>query len=386
MTRSAELHAVFVNYNTWRECAAAVRSLVASPPHRADGSPMPFATVVVDNASPLRDEAGETDLRAALHAGGGELRRSDRNVGYAGGIAMGVAGAAAEWLLVCNADIVFGEGAVDRMLEAMRADAAVAAVMPEGFWDSARTVRLPANHAPGPFDAVHELAARLFPWCAARHARRRARTALHLADGDRVPVRMLSGHCLLLRRSALSGPPFDLAYPLYYEDADLARRLRRARHRLVQANGAVVVHLHDRSARTNPTAKQHGIEVGRARYLRAWHGALGAVLDRCARWLADRAFVRRRAAAQAERLPPLSGPGGRPVVEFARATPRFVALLGPDPWCSLPGIVLGSGAAWTPSDEVLAAIGDREAYVRVFDAASPSLPMIASGRFRGTGA
>jgi hypothetical protein len=45
--------------------------------------------------------------------------------------------------------------------------------------------------------------------------------------------------------------------------------------------------------------------------------------------------------------------------------------------------VIGSGSEWSPSDEVLAAVGPREAFVRAFDAADPRLPELAQGRFRG---
>jgi len=380
----SDLRAVFVTYNTWRECAAAVRSLLAARPQGPDGRPLRCEVVVVDNASPQADAAGERELLEALAGGGGELRRSAHNRGYAGGVAFGAADNAAPLLLVANADVLFEAGAVDRLVGAVAADPAVAAAAPESFWDTGHTVRLPADHAPRPGDALAELASRCSEGIALRCARTRARRALRLADArPTAPLAMLSGHCLLLRSAAVAGAPFDERYPFYYEDADLAQRLRRAGHRLVQVQGARVVHLHDRSARTAPDVKRRGAETGRALYMRTWHGRAGLLADRCWRWLGDRAVVHRRAAALAERMPRLPLRGGRPVLELPRFVQRFVLLLGGDPWCSVPGIVIDSRSEWSPSDEVLAAIGDRDAFVHVFDAGDARLSVVASGRLRG---
>jgi GT2 family glycosyltransferase len=60
------LSVLIVNYNTWRECAAAVQSLRKHPPTQPDGSPMPYEVIVVDNCSPLRPEPEIAHLRAVL--------------------------------------------------------------------------------------------------------------------------------------------------------------------------------------------------------------------------------------------------------------------------------------------------------------------------------
>ena len=63
-----ELSVLIVNYNTWLECAGAVRSLMENPPTRPDGSPMRYECIVVDNLSPRRPEPQIQKLRDALAA------------------------------------------------------------------------------------------------------------------------------------------------------------------------------------------------------------------------------------------------------------------------------------------------------------------------------
>ncbi|MCU0866861.1 MAG: glycosyltransferase [Planctomycetes bacterium] len=381
MTTGEELRAVLVNYNSWRECTDAVRSLHRAAPHRADGSAMQMTIVVVDSASPLRDAIAERALEEALESSHGELRRRADNAGYAAAVAAGIADSEAEYLLVGNADIVFAEDAVDHMLAAMRSDPSIAAVMPLGFWDLPCQVRLPADHRPSPWDAASETLARICSRWTERHARRRARTALRLADGGPfVDVTMLSGHCLLLRRACLDGTVFDPRYPLYYEDADLSRRLLHRGHRLVQANAARVVHLHDRSASTEPVLKQQAAASGRARYMRTWHGGFGAALDAIARWCWRRAWVKVRAERQFDCATASTGPRDGWSLVLSRSSERILVLLGPDPWCTLPGIMFASGSEWTPPPELMAAVAGRHVFVRAFDATRPDLPLLGSGR------
>jgi len=63
-----ELSVLFVNYNTWAECAAAIRSLREHPPTRPDGTRMPYECIVVDNASPQRPQQAIEALEAELSA------------------------------------------------------------------------------------------------------------------------------------------------------------------------------------------------------------------------------------------------------------------------------------------------------------------------------
>ena len=61
-----ELSVLIVNYNTWRLCVDAIRSLERYPPSGPDGRNLDYEVIVVDNCSLLRDEAAEAELEAML--------------------------------------------------------------------------------------------------------------------------------------------------------------------------------------------------------------------------------------------------------------------------------------------------------------------------------
>lgn len=83
-------------------------------------------------------------------------------------------------------------------------------------------------------------------------ARRNVRT-LDSALDDRQPMSVdwLSGACLLLRASAVKGVGgFDERYFLYWEDADLCKRLRADGFSIDYVPSAEVVHVGGQSSRT----------------------------------------------------------------------------------------------------------------------------------------
>jgi len=92
------------------------------------------------------------------------------------------------------------------------------------------------------------VATRLFPRLGA--ARRNVVVVEEAAGGREVD--WVSGACMLVRRDAFDRVGgFDERFFLYWEDADLCRRLRGAGWRVRYQPAARVVHLVGRSSRTN---------------------------------------------------------------------------------------------------------------------------------------
>jgi len=381
---STELLALIVNYNAWGECRAAVESLLASPPHTAGGRPLALELAVVDNASPIKDAAEERALERLL-AGRGRLVSAPSNLGYAGGCNLGCAGSDAPWLLVSNPDVVYQPGCLDALLRAAERDPGVAAAAPLGFLDDDLTVFLPVGFLPTPLDSLRLALATCGEAQARRFARGRASRALRLwsRDADRELV-MPSGHALLLRRAPGDAPPFDERYALYFEDADLAQRLRRGGRRMVQVHDARVVHRHDRSGRSDPAEKERRLAESRPRYFQRWYGSAGAALDAAVRRRLAGPAAQRAARRLTEAWPAAPLREGRPWLPLARPCARFLVLLAADPWMTYPGGVFDSGDAWRPAPAVLRALGGGEAFVRVLDLGSEALPEVARYRVQGS--
>lgn len=194
----------------------------------------PARVVLADNGSV--DGAPER----AAERDGVELLRIGENVGYGTAANRAVAGLGPEvgWIVVANPDLVWGDGAIDTLLEAAgrwpRAGALGPLIRePDGtVYPSARL--LPSlGHGAG-----HAVLGRVWPGNPWTQTYRQAAAAI----GERT-AGWLSGSCILVRRSAFdSVDGFDPRYFMYFEDVDLGDRLGRAGWLNVYVPTAEVVH------------------------------------------------------------------------------------------------------------------------------------------------
>jgi GT2 family glycosyltransferase len=200
------LSAVIVSYRTPAEVAAAVASL------RAQTLP-PDEIVVVDNGAPDGAPLPEVE--------GARIERPASNVGYGAGCNLGARAASGDELLILNADVVLTEDAIAALRKRLESDDRVAVVGPRIF-----------SHG------ELQLSARGFPSLRTGLLGRRSlltrilvRARRYPAEFRQVPVGggpvdWVSGACMLIRRSAFDRVGgFDEGYWMYWEDADLCRRL-----------------------------------------------------------------------------------------------------------------------------------------------------------------
>lgn len=198
----------------------------------------------------LVDNSTDSTQAAALHAlaavrGDVRVLVSDSNLGFGAGCSLAWAASTAPRVLLLNPDARIAAADVDTLAAALDADARLAAVSPRTWWDEARGFVLPPPSAQGPWPA-------LLPWRLALRPGGAARWAAAQVQAERVaaaapavrPVAMLAGALLLLRRSAVqaAGGLFDPRFFMFFEDADLSLRLRRAGHRLALVQQAQAVH------------------------------------------------------------------------------------------------------------------------------------------------
>ncbi|WP_433504109.1 glycosyltransferase family 2 protein [Pseudonocardia halophobica] len=226
-TYGDELAVVTVTYSPGDTLEAFLDSLKAA-------TARPIRVVLADNGSV--DGAPER----AAERDGVELLRIGENVGYGTAANRAVAGLGPEvgWVVVANPDLVWGEGAIDTLLEAAgrwpRAGALGPLIRePDGtVYPSARL--LPSlGHGAG-----HAVLGRVWPGNPWTQTYRQAAAAI----GERT-AGWLSGSCILVRRSAFdSVDGFDPRYFMYFEDVDLGDRLGRAGWLNVYVPTAEVVH------------------------------------------------------------------------------------------------------------------------------------------------
>ena len=283
---------LFLNWRTADLTAAAVRSAAAGT-----ARPERLRLLVVDNGS--GDDSAER-LPALLPVGA-ELLALPRNLGFARAVNAGLERVREPLVFICNSDITFEAGAIDRLAAALAADSVAAmacprllrpdgseqaAVVPEPrvFWEltnrslARRLLRYdrqrtgPVSSVVGPCMAVRldRLADSATPsamqsLCHKTAARRLDEMALDVA-----PVRL----------DRLDGRFF-----FFFEETDWCKRLGAAGRRILYVPEAAVVHLQGESANRAPARARIQFFSSRYRYFYKHGGAPVVALLFLGLWL-----------------------------------------------------------------------------------------------------
>lgn len=264
------LAVILVHYHTPELAVAAVEAL------QADTSGLDMEWILVDNGS---DEAG----RALLERLPVERIDPGENLGYAGGVNLGVARSKAELILLMNPDVIVLPGCVPALVDSLRGGAAVAG--PRFYWDRGRRLVQPPSEIRTRRGELANLLAGKSPRWASRARRRWRRHARrHWEAQTPLPSHALSGSLLALRRSAWEEiGPFDPGFRLYFEETDWLLRAKRRGLPAVYVPGAEAVHLYSQSADREPRAQQwfeESADLFRRRYYGSWFVGVLRGLDR----------------------------------------------------------------------------------------------------------
>ena len=242
--------AVIVNFNAGTALLDALQSL-------ARDRNIDWQAIVIDNASSDGSAEQVEAVGPWVH-----LVRNAENVGFGRGVNQGIAATTAPLVLLINPDCAIEPGATGALARVLRDDPECAIAGPK-ILDPDGGVQGSARGDPDMLTGLFGRTAilrRFLPGSAA--ARRNVVRAEDVGsmDAGRV-VDWLSGACMLARRSALDRVGgFDERYFLYWEDADLCRRLRGVGMNVRYVPKAVAVHQVGRSSRT-----------ARASSIRAFH-------------------------------------------------------------------------------------------------------------------
>ena len=233
-----QLSAILVNYNAGGELATALQSIADDMGERS------WEAVVVDNAS--SDGSAGTVTAFAPRA---RVLQNRDNVGFARGVNQGLAATSAATVLIMNPDCRLERGAFDSLrAELERGDRVALAgpriLNPDGSIQG--SARGDPDMLTGLFGRTAALR-RVLPNLAVSKRNVIAELA---GAGASIEVDWVSGACMLARRSALERVKgFDERYFLYWEDADLCRRLRGQGYQIRYVPAATAVHRVGHSSR-----------------------------------------------------------------------------------------------------------------------------------------
>ena len=251
MTSAPQFAAILVNYNAGAELERALGSISDQLAGQL------WEGVVVDNAS-TDDSTGALD-RFAAHV---RLVRNTVNVGFASGVNQGLTVTKAPYVLIMNPDCRLMTGAITTLRAVLDAHTGCALVGPR-ILNPDGSVQGSARGDPDMLTGLFgrtTLLRRVVPFLPV--SRRNIVVDDAIGSGqESVAVDWLSGACMLARRDALDAiHGFDERFFLYWEDADLCRRLRNRGYHVRYVPGATAVHRVGHSSRT-----------ARASAIRAFH-------------------------------------------------------------------------------------------------------------------
>ncbi|GJM22382.1 MAG: hypothetical protein DHS20C15_22970 [Planctomycetota bacterium] len=288
--------------------------------------------IVLDNASGGNEEAHLT----ALEADGVSVIRAGQNSGYAVGVNLAAERARGRFVLVSNPDVMIFRGALRNMVEYLQANPECGQVGPKSFLDAGRFFWLPPCDLPSLCELKSETFARLFKFWGKRHAAARTRRALkHWTMTSPTPATQLSGHCFMMPAPlARELGPFDTAYPLYYEDADLCLRLHRKGFSTMVLPNVSAVHFFNRSAGPVVGAAMSRYAVSRKLFYRRRYGLLGSWLASLLTSLGNSGlgkgyqFARVEDLGEVDEVPEIEVPGTGAYVAEISGDPSFVFAAG----------------------------------------------------------
>ncbi|HUO83919.1 MAG TPA: glycosyltransferase [Thermoanaerobaculia bacterium] len=250
---------LLINY---RSAALAARAIETA----RESSGSPIQVVIVDNSV----EPAEADRIAAIDA---DVRIiADGNLGYAGGIRLGLPRCEGDLILIANPDIELGPGCIDRLAETVEQGAAVAG--PAFFWDREFRWHMPPAETMSRGQKLAEIAAGRSRFAARRRDRARLRRRLRFwRRSDPAAVPALTGALLAVHRDWLgSTAEFDPRYPLYFEEIDFIRQVRRQGGRVMHVPAARCRHLYSQSAGRDYAAAAEKFAEAEELFHRKWHG------------------------------------------------------------------------------------------------------------------
>lgn len=259
-----QLAIVLVHYHTPQLLRRAIDALERD----AAGTGLRLEGVVVDNGSRPED-------RALMEALPFRWIRPDDNLGYAGGVNLGLRSTNADWAVVMNPDVEVLPGCLQSLTETLRRGAAVAG--PRFYWDAGRRFQLPPTERVGYGSELGRLLAeRSGVWCALMRRRWRHHSLRFFTAQESLASYDLSGALLALRRDAWRQVgPLDEDYSLYFEETDWLQRMKRAGQPCYFVPAAEAVHLYAQST-VNEGRAQEWFLASQRRFRRRVYGDLFA--------------------------------------------------------------------------------------------------------------
>jgi N-acetylglucosaminyl-diphospho-decaprenol L-rhamnosyltransferase len=212
--------------------------------------------LVVDNS-----DAEETIDIVSIDDRKSRLHRASTNLGFGAACNVGAVMTDSDYLLFLNADLVLSDDACEKLCAAVESGSQIAVVGPR-IYGASGEIELSARSFPSLWTGVVGRSSLLTRVLVALN---RAPSGVSAALESSGPVDWVSGACMLISRRAFEQVNgFDESYWMYWEDADICRRLRERGWRAMICLDAQAQHSTGSSGRNERTIR--AFHASAARY------------------------------------------------------------------------------------------------------------------------
>ncbi len=190
------LSAVIVNYNSGENLLKCVEEIL-------DGV---NEIIIVDNASSDKSVEKVSELYPLL-----KIIKNERNEGFSKGANRGILEARNDFILIMNPDVFINKTSIHQLLKCLLHEPSIGMVAPKLLSDNGK-IELSYGNDPS---LLNEFIQKI-------------KSRLRVSGNKEKNVDWVSGACFIARKRALlDAGLFDENFFLYFEDADLSRRMRK---------------------------------------------------------------------------------------------------------------------------------------------------------------
>ncbi len=260
---------VTVNYNTDKDTNNLLNSL-----KKINRNDFQLQIIVVDNGSrtefKLNQKSESSWKVAALSLPKGmtpsrwtpdkiKILRSEKNLGFAGGYNLGikeVLNKNADYILIVNNDTIVHPEMLKNLLRTIESDPGVGVTVPKIYFAKGHEF-YKDKYKPDELGKVIWYAGGYIDWSNIKSIHRGV-DEVDQGQYDKIEsIEFASGCCILFKKEVLEKVGlFDERYFLYYEDADLSERIKKAGYKIYYVPKALLIHI-NASSSGGPGNKLH---------------------------------------------------------------------------------------------------------------------------------
>lgn len=232
---------VTVNYNTEKD----TRNLLASL-NRIEKGNFQLQIIIVDNGSRIPFQLDSREKKENII-----LLRYDENMGFAGGYNIGIRTAldhGADYILIINNDTKVYSDMLKNLIKTLESDSKIGITVPKIYFARGREFHKD-RYKPDELGKVIWYAGGFTDWENIRNVHRGVDEVDHGQFDKIEPVDFATGCCVLFKREVLEKAGlFDERYFLYFEDADLSERIKKAGFSIYYVPAAMLIHVNAASS------------------------------------------------------------------------------------------------------------------------------------------